>query len=54
VVVARTPAGARIIAMTPPDDTAVVGEMIATDPLGRRAILAPGEGGKVLVSGFAG
>ena len=43
-----------IIAMTPPDDTAVVGEMIATDPLGRRAILAPGEGGKVLVSGFAG
>ncbi|WP_374656812.1 acetyl-CoA acetyltransferase [Phenylobacterium sp.] len=54
VVVARTPAGARIIAMTPPDDAAVVGEMIATDPLGRRAILAPGEGGKVLVTGLAG
>ena len=54
VVVARTPAGARIIAMTPPDDAAVVGELIATDPLGRRASLAPGEGGNVLVTGFAG
>ncbi|WP_374533150.1 acetyl-CoA acetyltransferase [Phenylobacterium sp.] len=54
VVVARTPANARIIAMTPPDDAAVVNEMIQADPLGRRAILAPGEGGKVLVTGFAG
>lgn len=54
VVVARTPAGARVIAMTPPDDTAVVGEMIQTDPLGRQAILAPGDEGKVLVTGFTG
>ncbi|MDZ4375962.1 MAG: acetyl-CoA acetyltransferase [Phenylobacterium sp.] len=54
VVLARTPDGARVIAMTPPDDTAVVDDMIANDPLGRRVNVKPGDGGKVVVVGFKG
>jgi len=50
VVVARAPAGARVIAMT--DDAAVAGEMIQTDPLGRRVTIAAGEEGRRLISGF--
>jgi len=50
VVVARTSAGARVIAMT--DDAAVAGEMIQTDPLGRRVTIAAGEEGRRLISGF--
>jgi acetyl-CoA C-acetyltransferase len=54
VVVARTPAGARVVAMTPPEDAAVVGEMIEKDPLGRRVMIAAGEEGRRLATGFAG
>jgi acetyl-CoA C-acetyltransferase len=53
VVLARTPSGARVIAMTPPDDPTVVEDMIAVDPLGRRVVLQAGEPGKVLIGGFA-
>jgi acetyl-CoA C-acetyltransferase len=54
VVVARTPANARVIAMTQPGDVGVVDEMIGTDPLGRRVTLAPADEGRVLVTGFSG
>jgi acetyl-CoA C-acetyltransferase len=52
VVVARTPAGARVVAMT--DDPALSGEMIGKDPLGRRVTIAAGEEGRRRVTGFAG
>jgi acetyl-CoA C-acetyltransferase len=52
VVVAKTPAGARVVAMS--EDAAVVGEMIRSDPLGRRVTIAAGEEGRRLVTGFAG
>ncbi|MBN9557493.1 MAG: hypothetical protein J0I26_08215 [Alphaproteobacteria bacterium] len=53
VVIARTPAGARVVAMTPPDDMAVVEDMIANDPLGRQVTLKPGAEGLVTVAGFS-
>lgn len=53
VVIARTPAGARVVAMTPPDDMAVVEDMIANDPLGRQVMLKPGVEGLVTVAGFS-
>jgi acetyl-CoA C-acetyltransferase len=52
VVIARTPAGARTIAMAPPDQTAIVEAMIAADPLHRRVSLSPGEKGATLITGF--
>jgi hypothetical protein len=54
VVVARTPAGGRVIAMTPPDDTVAVEEMIRTDPLGRRVVIAAGAEGRRVVTGLIG
>ena len=52
-VVARAPSGDRVLAMTAADDAAVVGEMIAKDPLGRRIQAAAGEDGRVTITGFA-
>ena len=52
-VVARAPSGDRVLAMTAADDTAVVGEMIAKDPLGRRIQAVAGEDGRVTITGFA-
>jgi acetyl-CoA C-acetyltransferase len=52
VVVARTPAGARVVAMA--DDPAVAAEMIEKDPLGRRVAIGAGAEGRRLVAGFAG
>lgn len=53
VVLARSPAGARVIAMTPPDDPRVAEAMIAADPLTRRAFVKPAGDGKLLVTGFS-
>jgi len=52
-VVARAPSGDRVLAMTAADDSAIVGEMIAKDPLGRRIQAAAGEDGRVTITGFA-
>ena len=52
VVIARSPAGARVIAMTPPDQPAMVEEMITRDPLGRRVHLAAADDGRLVVGGF--
>ncbi|MBL8773331.1 MAG: acetyl-CoA acetyltransferase [Phenylobacterium sp.] len=52
VVVARSPARARVVAMT--DDPAVAREMIETDPLGRRVTIAAGDQGLRRVQGFSG
>jgi len=49
VIVGRTDAGARIVAMAVPEDMAVVGEMIAHDPLGGRFTVGPGENNKVAI-----
>jgi len=46
VIVGRTDAGARIVAMAAPEETAIVGEMIAHDPLGGRFTVGPGENNK--------
>jgi len=53
VIIARTPDGARVAAVAPAEDAALVGEMIDTDPLGRRVVLEPEEAGRVRVTGFA-
>jgi acetyl-CoA C-acetyltransferase len=52
VVIARSPAGARVIAMTPPDQPDVAAEMITRDPLGRRVQLAASDDGRIVVKGF--
>jgi acetyl-CoA C-acetyltransferase len=52
VVIARSPAGARVIAMTPPDQPDVAEEMIKRDPLGRRVRLAASDDGRIVVKGF--
>jgi acetyl-CoA C-acetyltransferase len=52
VVVARTPAGARVVAMTPADRPEVVQEMIDREPLGGRVRLAAGNGGRNVIAGF--
>jgi acetyl-CoA C-acetyltransferase len=49
VIVGRTDAGARIVAMAAPEETAMVGEMIAHDPLGGRVTVGPGENNKVAI-----
>jgi acetyl-CoA C-acetyltransferase len=54
VVLAKTTAGARVVAMTPPDDATVAGAMIEADPLERRVEIAAGEEGRRLVAGFVG
>ena len=46
VIVGRTETGARIVAMAAPEEVAVVGEMIANDPLGGRFTVGPGENNK--------
>ena len=51
-MVARTPAGARVVAMS--EDPEIVDGMIKSDPLGRRVMLAAGEEGRVHVTGFSG
>jgi acetyl-CoA C-acetyltransferase len=52
IVIARCPAGARIVAMS--EDGAVVDDMVRTDPIGRRVTLAPGDQNRTLVTGFVG
>lgn len=53
VIIARSPNGARVVAAAPADDTAIVGEMIASDPLARRVVLRPDGAGLVRVGGFS-
>lgn len=44
--------GARFIAMTAPDDPAIVQAMIAREPLGAKVALAPDEAGRTLIKAF--
>ncbi len=44
--------GGRFIAMTDPQDTAVVQAMIAQDPLGRRVVLDANEQGQSIIRSF--
>ncbi|MFI4974377.1 MAG: acetyl-CoA acetyltransferase [Caulobacterales bacterium] len=53
VVIARTPAAARLVAMAPAEDAEIVGRMIAKDPLGGRVNVAPDPEGRTLVKAFA-
>jgi acetyl-CoA C-acetyltransferase len=53
VIIARTPANARVVAMTPPETAEVVADMIANDPLKRAVILRTADEGRVVVEGFA-
>ena len=48
------PTGARVIAMTPPDQPAAAEEMITRDPLGRGVCFAAADDGRLVVKGFAG
>jgi len=49
VIVGRTNSGARIIAMAAPEQTAIVSEMIAHDPLGGRVTVGSGENNKTAI-----
>jgi len=49
VIVGRTDAGARVVAMAAPEETAIVSEMIAHDPLGGRVTVGAGENNKTAI-----
>ena len=49
VIVGRTDAGTRVVAMVAPEETVIVEEMIAHDPLGGRVTVGAGENNKTVI-----